>query len=66
MEGLIRRNHLMGAGIAIVGFMIPVTPLSWYGYWVITTGLILGMVELAIIASALIIGVILMYLGARM
>ncbi|MFW9886660.1 MAG: hypothetical protein ACFFER_00655 [Candidatus Thorarchaeota archaeon] len=29
---LIRRNHLLGLGIVILGIMIPVTPLSWYGH----------------------------------
>ncbi|MFW9798835.1 MAG: hypothetical protein ACFFD9_00195 [Candidatus Thorarchaeota archaeon] len=65
MEDLTRRNHLMGAGTAIVGFMVLVTPLSWYGYWMITAELILGLVEIAIIAIAVIIGVILIYIGAR-
>ncbi len=65
MEDLTRRNHMMGAGTAIVGFMVLVTPLSWYVYLMVTIGLILGLFEIAIIAIAVIIGIILMYIGAR-
>ncbi len=58
-----RRQHLMGLGIAIIGIMIPVTPASWYGYLIVTTGLVLGLIEIVIIAASLIIGIIILYMG---
>jgi hypothetical protein len=64
-EGSLRRYHLMGLGIVVIGIMIPVTPLSWYGYWVLTAALVLGITELTIIAVAVILGVLLIYQGAR-
>ena len=60
-----RRYHLMGIGVIFIGIMIPVTPLSWYGYWAVTTGIILGLIDIAIIAIALIAGIILIYGGFR-
>jgi uncharacterized membrane protein len=60
-----RRNRLMGLGIVVIGIMIPVTPISWYAYWVLTAALVLGIVELTIIGIAVILGIVLMYLGAR-
>ncbi|TET09762.1 MAG: hypothetical protein E3J86_07240 [Candidatus Thorarchaeota archaeon] len=62
---LTRRNHLMGLGLIIIGIMIPVTPATWYGYLVVIHGLVLGITEIAVIAIALILGIILMYLGAK-
>ena len=55
----------MGIGLMIIGIMIPVTPGSWYAYWMVTMGLVLGLVEIVIILSALVIGVLLMYKGFR-
>jgi len=60
-----RRNRLMGLGTIVIGIMIPVTPVSWYVYLMLTAVLVLGIVELAIIAIAVILGIVLMYLGAR-
>jgi hypothetical protein len=60
-----RHQHLMGLGIIIIGIMIPITPLSWYGYLVLVRGLILGIIEIAIIALALIIGIVLLYIGSK-
>jgi len=60
-----RRNRLMGLGTIVIGIMIPVTPVSWYVYLVLTAARVLGIVELAIIAIAVILGIVLMYLGAR-
>lgn len=60
-----RRQHLMGLGIIIIGIMIPVTPSSWYGYMIVTSGLILGLLEIAIIAVTLIIGIIFLYIGFK-
>ncbi|MHA2300153.1 MAG: hypothetical protein ACXACD_04275 [Candidatus Thorarchaeota archaeon] len=62
---LTRRYHLMGLGVVVIGIMIPVTPLSWYGYWMVTSGLVLGLVEIAIIAVALIVGILLVYKGVK-
>ena len=62
---LTRRNHLIGLGFIVIGIMIPVTPISWYGYLAVTTVLVLGLIEIAILAVGLIIGIILMYLGAK-
>ena len=62
---LIRRNHRIGLGLVIIGIMIPLTPATWYGYWVVTTGLVLGLSEITVIAVALILGIILIYLGAK-
>ena len=62
---LTRRNHMMGLGMIIIGIMIPVTPATWYGYLVVIHGLVLGITEIAVIAIALIFGIILMYLGAK-
>ena len=62
---LTRRNHLMGLGLIIIGIMIPVTPAIWYGYLVVIHGLVLGLTEIAVISIALILGIILMYLGAK-
>lgn len=62
---LTRHQHLMGLGIMIIGVMIPVTPLSWYGYLIVTSGLILGLIEIAIIAVALILGIVFLYQGFR-
>ena len=50
-----RHQHLLGLGIIIIGIMIPITPLSWYVYMMLVRGLILGIIEIAIIALALII-----------
>jgi len=58
-------NRQMGIGLMIIGFMIPVTPISWYVYWIVTRGLVLGPVEVVIILGALIIGVLLLYKGFR-
>ncbi|MFX1558980.1 MAG: hypothetical protein ACFFBL_00155 [Promethearchaeota archaeon] len=62
---LTRRNHLMGIGIIIIGVMIPITPLSWYGYLIVTSGLILGIFDIIIIGIALILGIILLYVGFK-
>jgi hypothetical protein len=45
--------------------MIPITPLSVYGYLVLVRGLILGIIEIVIIALALIIGIVLLYIGSK-
>jgi len=60
-----RRNHLMGTGVIIIGMMIPITPASWYGYLIVTSGLTLGIFEIAIIGVALILGIVLMYIGFK-
>lgn len=60
-----RRNRLMGLGTIVIGIMILVTPISWYGYWVLTAALVLGIVELTIIAIGVVLGVVLMYQGTR-
>jgi hypothetical protein len=60
-----RRHHLMGLGVVVIGIMIPVSPITWYGYWIVTIGLVLGLVEIAIIAIALIIGIVLIYKGIK-
>ena len=60
-----RHQHLMGLGIIIIGIMIPITPLSVYGYLVLVRGLILGIIEIVIIALALIIGIVLLYIGSK-
>jgi hypothetical protein len=62
---LTRHHHLIGLGVVVIGIMIPVTPLTWYGYWIVTSGLILGLNEIAIIAVAVIIGIILIYKGIK-
>ncbi|MFX1261261.1 MAG: hypothetical protein ACFFAZ_04175 [Promethearchaeota archaeon] len=62
---LTRRNHLLGLGIVIIGIMIPATPLSWYGYLMVTSALVLDIIEIAIIIVALIIGIFLIYTGAK-
>ena len=62
---LTMRHHLMGLGVVVIGVMIPVSPLSWYGYWMVTSGLVLGLGEIAIIAVALIIGILLVYIGVK-
>jgi len=62
---LTRHQHLMGLGIIIIGIMIPITPLSWYGYQMVTIGLILGLLEIAIIAATLVVGVIFLYIGFK-
>jgi hypothetical protein len=61
----IRHQHFMGLGIIIIGIMIPITPLSVYGYLVLVRGLILGIIEIVIIALALIIGIVLLYIGSK-
>ena len=60
-----RHQHLLGLGIIIIGIMIPITPLSWYVYMMLVRGLILGIIEIAIIALALIIGIVLLYIGSK-
>jgi hypothetical protein len=60
-----RHQHLMGLGIIIIGIMIPITPLSWYGTLIITRGLILGVFEIAVIVTALMIGAVLLYIGSK-
>ena len=62
---LTRRHHLMGLGVVVIGIMIPATPLSWYGYWMIIRGRVLELSEIAIIAIALIIGILLVYKGIK-
>lgn len=60
-----KRQHRMGLGIIIIGIMVPTTPASWYGYLIVTSGLILGLIEIAIIAVTLLIGIVLLYLGVK-
>ena len=60
-----RRHHLMGLGVVVIGVMIPVTPITWYGYWIVTSGLVLGLIEIAIIAVALVIGIVIIYSGVK-
>ena len=62
---LTRHQHLMGLGIIIIGIMIPVTPLTWYGYFIVTSGLILGLLEIVIIAVTLVIGIVFLYIGFK-
>ena len=64
-ENLTRRNHLMGLGLIIIGIMIPVSPATWYGYLVVTSGLMLGISEIVVLAVAFIFGIILIYLGVK-
>ena len=60
-----RRHSLIGLGVIIIGIMIPATPISWYGYWMVISGLVLGLIEIAIIAVALVVGILLMYKGVK-
>ncbi len=62
---LTKRNHLIGLGLIIIGIMIPTTPITWYGYLMATTMFVLGLVEITILVVALLIGVILIYIGAK-
>lgn len=64
-EDLARRTRLLRIGILIVGVMIPVTPISWYAYWIIATGMILVLIDCIIIAIALIVGLIVIYWGFK-
>jgi hypothetical protein len=58
-----KRTRLLRMGFLIIGIMIPITPISWYAYWIISTGLILVLIDYVIIAMALIVGLILIYWG---
>ena len=60
-----QNDRQLGLGVMIIGFMIPITPISWYGYWIVTSGLVLGLIEIAILAIALIIGLLLLYKGFK-
>ncbi|MFW9804747.1 MAG: hypothetical protein ACFFFC_18975 [Candidatus Thorarchaeota archaeon] len=60
-----RRYRFIGVGAITIGIMIPVTPISWYGYWIVTTGLLLGLIEIAMICVTLIIGILLIYKGVK-
>lgn len=62
---LTRRYHLMGLGLIIIGIMIPISPLSWYLYWFLTSVLILGLIDIAIIAVTLILGIVFLYIGFK-
>ena len=62
---LIKRHHQMGLGTVIIGIMIPITPLSWYGYWALTSIVLLGIIDIAIIVVTLIIGIVLVYKGIK-
>jgi len=62
---LIKRHHQMGLGTVIIGIMIPPTPISWYGYWALTSVILLGIIDIAIIAVTLIIGIVLVYTGIK-
>jgi hypothetical protein len=42
---LVKRNHRMGSGLIIIGIMVPISPLSWYVYWILTSGLVLGLLD---------------------
>lgn len=65
-QNLERRNHLIGLGIMVIGIMIPITPLSWYLYWVGIVGLlILGGEPQIVTLFALVIGIIIVYQGTR-
>jgi uncharacterized membrane protein len=64
-EDLSRRNRLLKSGILIVGIMIPVTPISWYGYWVLTSSLELLLLDYIIIAVAIVIGILVIYQGFK-
>ncbi len=61
-----RDDRQMGLGVVIIGLMIPVTPISWYVYWVVTGGLLLGLLDIAIILGALIFGILFLYKGFKM
>ena len=62
---LTRRYRFMGMGGITIGIMIAVTPISWYAYWIVTSGLFLGLIEIAIIGFALIIGILFIYKGVK-
>jgi hypothetical protein len=63
---LVLRAHRIGLGIIIIGIMIPVTPLAWYGFLLLRTGIIiLGPLDIAIIILALIAGLIGLYCGIK-
>ncbi|MFW9810602.1 MAG: hypothetical protein ACFFE6_14585, partial [Candidatus Thorarchaeota archaeon] len=53
MGDLVRRNRLLKIGISVVGIMIPVTPLSWYGYWALTSSIVLMPLDYIIIGIAI-------------
>jgi len=63
LEDLTKRSRLLKVGISIIGIMIPVTPLSWYGYWVFSSGMALMIIDYAIIAISIVVGIIVIYKG---
>jgi FtsH-binding integral membrane protein len=58
-----RRAHLMAAGVIVLGIMSVVTPLLWYGYPALLTGVVvLNLGELVILTLlALISGLLIAY-----
>ncbi|MFW9817745.1 MAG: hypothetical protein ACFFEW_17645 [Candidatus Thorarchaeota archaeon] len=58
-----RRHHLMGSGLIVIGIMIPLSPISWYLYWILTSILILGLIDFVIIGFTLVAGIALIYRG---
>jgi len=62
-----KRRRFTGIGLDLLGLMMIVTPLSWYGMWAITSGLaqmtILDILLLTVFAAlgGLIIGVSVVY-----
>ncbi|MFX1261861.1 MAG: hypothetical protein ACFFAZ_07240 [Promethearchaeota archaeon] len=58
-----RHQHLMGLGIIIIGIMIPVSVIAWYGYLVLANRLVLGIIEISIIAAAFLIAISIIFIG---
>ena len=58
-----RHQHLMGIGIIIIGIMIPVSVIAWYGYLVLANRLVLGIIEISIIAAAFLIAISIIFIG---
>lgn len=64
-DDMSRRNKFLRSGIIVVGIMIPVTPISWYGYWALSSSVTLMLLDYIIIAVAIVIGILVIVQGFR-
>jgi drug/metabolite transporter (DMT)-like permease len=65
-EDLNRKSILAKSGVILIGIMIAITPLSWYGYYAATDGSIaMALYDLAIVSMCCIFGGIIIGAGLR-
>ena len=64
-DDMSRRNSLLKSGILVVGIMIPLTPISWFGYWVLTSYYTMLLQDYIIVGGAIVFGILVIFQGFR-